>query len=440
MRGGVARRHCPGRWARPTLKPPPPPSCDTLVTLPVAAGAYADYPVDGLTLIGVSHRRGGIPALEAWHDTFPEHALAQRLGRVGVHAWALVATCNRWDVVLVRPSAVGLERVRQALTPAHSPRKPYAYDGEAALEHLARIASSLESLNPGEDQIMRQVRDAYARARAAGRGNAELAFAFDTALRLAKRVRREIALAPLNTSLFSLARGQVEAALAPGGPAVVLGAGEIGALASRTLRDVPGVELTIVNRDPARAEALALSLGAGHRALADFLVAPGAARVLVVAAPLRDILDRALLTRLQGLRLVVDLGVPRAVAPAELPAHVRVLDVAGLQGAGAARRAALVDRLAEADRLLLTGLEEALGAWNERALAPAIRALVEHYLELVGNALPPAEAERLARAVARVPIKGLRAVAREHGLAAAATFLAENGLPRVFETEASGGA
>ncbi len=389
--------------------------------------------MEGLSLIGVSHRRGGIAALEAWHEAFPEPSLPARLGRVGVRAWALLATCNRWDVVLVRPPGVPLERVRQALTPAGATRKPYAYVGEAALEHLARVAASLESLNPGEDQVMRQVRDAYARARHAGRGDADLAFAFDTALRLAKQVRREIALAPLNTSLFSLARAEVESLLAGGATAVVLGAGKIGASAARTLAAMPEARLVIVNRDPARAEALAADLAAEHRSLASFAEAPGEARLLVAAAPLRAVLSPELLRAVSGLRMVVDLGVPRSLEASSAPPGVRVLDVAGLQDAGAARRAELVDRLAAAETLVRDGLDEAVGAWNERALAPAIRALVDHYVTLVGDALPPDDAERLARAVARVPIKGLRAVAREHGLAAASTFLSETGLPSTTE-------
>lgn len=394
--------------------------------------------MDGLTLIGVSHRRGGIEALEAWHDAFPTHGLGARLARAGVHAWALLATCNRWDVVLVRPEGVSLERVRTALTPARAQRKPYAYAGEAALEHLARVAASLESLNPGEDQIMRQVRDAYAEARRSGRSDADLAFAFDTALRLAKQVRREVALAPLHTSLFSLARHDVEDALAQGGSAVVLGAGEMGALAARSLHSVPGVSLTVVNRDGARAAALAGELGAAHLSLEAFLAEPVAATVMVSAAPLRGQLTREHLTRVPGLRLVVDLAVPHSIDPTDAPDGVEVVGVAGLQAAGDARRNALVERLAEAERLLRVGLEEAIGAWNERALAPAIRALVEHYLSLVGDGLPEADAERLARAVAHVPIKGLRAVAREHGLAAANTFLSEVGLAQPRQEVARG--
>ena len=394
--------------------------------------------MDGLTLIGVSHRRGGIQALEAWHDAFPANGLGERLERCGVHAWALLATCNRWDVVLVRPDGVTLERVRGALTPARAPRKPYAYVGEAALEHLARVAASLESLNPGEDQIMRQVRDAYSAARAAGRGDAELAFAFDTALRLAKQVRREIALAPLHTSLFSLARHEVEDALGRGGSAVVLGAGEMGALAARSLRSIEGVSLTVVNRDPARARALGDELGVQHMALDAFLDDPVTATVLVSAAPLRGVLTRERLARVRGLRLVVDLAIPHSVDVHDAPPGVDVVGVEGLQAAGDARRSAMVERLAEAERLLRTGLEEAIGAWNERALAPAIRALVDHYMALVGDSLPADDAERLARAVARVPIKGLRALAREHGLAAASTFLDEVGLSRTPEGFARG--
>lgn len=389
--------------------------------------------MDGLTLIGVSHRRGGIQALETWHDAFPAPALGERLAEVGVHAWVLIATCNRWDVVLQRPDGVGLELVRSALTAPLAQRKPYAYQGEAALEHLARVAASLESLNPGEDQIMRQVRDAYGAARDAGRGAALLAFAFDTALRLAKQVRREIALAPLHTSLFSLARHEVEDVLRAGGSAVVLGAGEMGALAARSLRSIDGVSLTIVNRHPDRAAALGHELGAEHRSLAAFLADPVAATVLVSAAPLRGQLDRALLGRIADLRLVIDLAIPHSIDPGDAPDGVEVVGVEGLQAAGEARRIALARSLAEAEQLLRSGLDEAVGAWNERALAPAIRALVEHYTSLVGDALPASEAERLARAVARVPIKGLRAVAREHGLAAASTFLAEVGLARASE-------
>ncbi|MBA2666937.1 MAG: glutamyl-tRNA reductase [Trueperaceae bacterium] len=385
--------------------------------------------MDGLTLIGVSHRRGGIDALETWHERLRPDDVAAHLLAVGVSSWVTIATCNRWDVVLARPPGVDLATVRAALTPSGAHCRPYAYEGEAALEHLTRVAASLESLNPGEDQIMRQVRDAYALARRSGRDDATLAFAFDTALRLAKRVRREVALAPLNTSLFSLARSDLERVLAHGGRALVVGAGEMGELAARALGAMAGVRVSVANRDFDKAERVARAVGGEAIALDDLAATPRDAEVLVAATPVRALVGERVLRAMPSLRLAIDLGVPRTVDQAAAAiCDVEVIDVARLQVAGEARRRALVGRLGDAERVVLSGLDEAVGAWNERQLAPSIRAIVDHYLELVGDRLPPAEAERLARAVARVPIKGLRAVAREYGMAAASTFLAETGL------------
>jgi glutamyl-tRNA reductase len=331
--------------------------------------------------------------------------------------------------VLTRPPGVARDRLRRALAPAGATCRPYAYQGEAALEHLTRVASSLESLNPGEDQIMRQVRDAYAAARQHGRGDTILAFAFDTALRLAKQVRRDVALAPINTSLFSLARADLERVLHHGGRAVVVGAGEMGELAARALASMPAVRITVTNRDPERGRRVAHATGAEAVPLDAFRGAPVDAEVLIAATPVRSLVGPKVLAGMPSLVLAIDLGVPRTIDQAAAAARdVEVIDVARLQVAGDARRRTLEDRLAEAERIVLHGVDEAVGAWNERMLAPAIRAIVEHYRSLVGGALPPEEAERVARAVARVPIKGLRAVAREHGMEAARTFLAETGL------------
>ena len=88
---------------------------------------------------------------------------------------------------------------RQTLA-AHAPDfRPYVYTGDGALEQLTRIATSLDSLNPGEDQIMAQVRSAFSAAQALGTVGPTTNFAFQTALKIAKKVRREVALAPLET-------------------------------------------------------------------------------------------------------------------------------------------------------------------------------------------------------------------------------------------------
>lgn len=383
--------------------------------------------MERLALIGVSHRRGGASALEAYQEAFAADG-GERLRALGLREFVPIVTCNRWDLAVVVPDGLELPSLRRRLT-LDERQRPYAFVGDGALEQLTRIAASLDSLNPGEDQIMRQVRAAYAEARAAGATGPTTAFAFETALRAAKRVRREVALAPVHTSLFSLARPELEPLLGPGTRAAVLGAGEMGSLAARSLAELEGVELVVVNRTAERAEAVAAPLNARAMSLGAFLADPPDLHTLVAATPVRHLADAVLLGRLPSLRLAVDLGIPRNVDPGAAQRRgIRVLDVDGLQEAGRARRAELRGKLAEAERIVRDELDEAVQAWTERQLGPSIRRLRELYLETIGDALPPEDARRLAHKFAHVPIKGLRAVAREHGLDAARTFLLEAGL------------
>jgi len=358
-----------------------------------------------------------------WQTTFDETAL----GDLGCFPErVLLTTCNRWDLVVVLPSGMSVSEARSLLTPPGQRLKPYAYVGEGALEQLTRVAASLDSLNPGEDQIMAQVRSAFSGAQAAGTTGPLTSFAFHTALRVAKRVRREVALAPLNTSLFSLARPELERHLLEGGRVAVLGAGEMGALAAKTLACQKGVELIVVNRSVERARQLAKHLGVKSSSLEAFLAAPPEVDALVCATPVRGLIDDAALRLLPKVKVVVDLGVPRNVQTTRQ--DLVILDVDSLQAAGQVRREAMNGKLAQAEALVQEEVGAAMEVWTERQLGPSIQKLREMYLAAIGDALSEEEARRLAHKFAHVPIKGLRAVARAYGLEAAQTFLAEAGL------------
>ncbi len=384
--------------------------------------------MERLALIGVSHRRGGASALEAWQGAFGENQHATLASR-GFSEYVLVETCNRWDLVLHLPPKMTIDEARGRLTPDGQQNRPYAYRAEGALEQLTRIAASLDSLNPGEDQIMAQVREAYAHARSRNTTGPVTSFTFETALRIAKKVRREISLAPINTSLFSLAKPALERRLTPGRGVAVLGAGGMGTLAAKSLSSLAGVTLTIVNRNPERARQLAKHLNANHLSLAEFLENPVDVTALVCTTPVKNLVGDRVIRQLPSLEVVVDLGIPRNLDPAAVDGSpIRILDVDSLQSAGRQRREALVGKLAQAEEIVHQELDTALAEWAERQLGPSIKRLREWYLETIGEVLPPNEAARLAHKFAHVPIKGLRAVAREHGLEAAKTFLDETGL------------
>jgi len=201
----------------------------------------------------------------------------------------------------------------------------------------------------------------------------------------------------------------------------------MGALAARSVRDM-GFRVLIANRTVERADALAEQLGVASRSLADVRAAPPQVDALVCATPVRGLVDAELLRR-TGARICVDLGVPRNVDPSGARSTgIRLLDVDGLQEAGAARRAELRDKLAIAERLVLDELDDATDEWNEKQLGPSIRRLRERTLETLEASLPQEQARRLVGRLVHDPIKGLRALAREHGVDVARTYLGETGL------------
>ena len=384
-------------------------------------------PVERLAIIGVSHMSGGSEVLEQWHEAYPH---LEGLKGLGFDEAAIVATCNRFEAVIALPPEMDCAAARSLLTPARlgpSARKAYAYRGEGALEHLARVAASLDSVNPGEDQIMRQVRASFSAAQAAAMTGPLTEFAFSMALKAAKRVRREVPLAPVNVSLFSLALPYLKAHLEPGARVAVIGAGEMARLAAQGLaRAQDGLEILIVNRDEERGRALATAVGGSWLALADFHSAAPAQRMLVTATTRAGLVDGELLSRLEGLELVLDLGMPRNVTAAAIAGTTsELVNIDTLRQAGQQRRETIGELLAEAERVVLAEIETALDVWTDRQLAPAIRRLRQLYRETIGDGLPEEQAERLAHRFAHVPVKGLRALARRYGVEAATAFLAE---------------
>ncbi len=386
--------------------------------------------MERLALMGVSQRRGGAEALNAWSVWWQNQA--PDLSTLAAE-WVPLLTCNRLELVLALKEGVALERARQALIPPQLPRG-YAYQGEAALEHLARVAASLDSVNPGEDQIMRQVRQAFEAAQSAGTVGPLTHFAFQGALRIAKRVRREVELAPAQTSLFSLARPALEALLPRPARVAVVGTGEMGSLAARSLAGLPDLELWLVNRTPHKALALAASLGARFMPLADFLEQPPQLDALVAATPVEGLLDARFFRKQAQLRVAVDLGMPRNILP-EATKGVALFDLNLLERLGEERRMRLRADLAKAELIVAEELEQVLVEWAERAIAPAITQMREAYRrtlrELVGERIEPELVEELAHRFAHFPLKGLRGLARQHGPEAAEVFLRESGLLEV---------
>ena len=184
---------------------------------------------------------------------------------------AILSTCNRLEVYAVTHEIqMGqaiienfLSRL-QGVTPAALKPHLYAMHDEEAVTHLARVAAGLDSLILGEPQILGQVAQAYAGARAVNAAGPILSRLFAAAIRAGKRARTETDISRHTTSVSHAAAQLAETQLAhtglgglDGAHVLVVGAGEMAELAARALRMRGAGRISCINRTYQRAEALA---------------------------------------------------------------------------------------------------------------------------------------------------------------------------------------
>jgi len=302
-----------------------------------------------MLVIGTNHRQAPLDFREKVAfvpDEVPEFLLRARTALDNNDIFML-STCNRTELYALHPDLDGAaSRVRdllveyKAVDARRDAQRFYEYRGRNAVEQLFRVAAGVDSQALGEVQILQQVKDAYEvslQANALGVVGERLLAA---AIRCGKRARAETAISAGAMSIGFAAVSLAHKVFGDFSPrtAVVLGAGETGALVSRHLREHGIGRLLIVNRTLERAQRLAAQsrgeacdLNDLDRALAaaDFVISSTASpQPLIDAGRVRN----AMRARQQRTFLLVDIGVPRDVEPAARSIdNVFLHDVDGLQ-------------------------------------------------------------------------------------------------------------
>jgi glutamyl-tRNA reductase len=286
-----------------------------------------------IVLIGLNHRTAPVELRERVSFT-PDQAqrAAEELRSRGVLSETLVlSTCNRSELYGVPPesapdSAGAMElflATFHQIDPAVLNRSLYTRRDQEAVRHLFRVASGLDSMLLGEAEILGQVREAYRIALDLGATGPVLNRMFQNALEVGKRVRTEtdIGKRPVSVAFAGVKLAERIFGSLRGHSALILGAGATGEQVMDHLRDRGISSLRVANRSPERARELAARTGAevvDWEALDAALEWPDMI-VSSVSSPepvlSRQMLARAMAARSNRSLLLVDLGVPRNVAP-----------------------------------------------------------------------------------------------------------------------------
>jgi glutamyl-tRNA reductase len=339
-----------------------------------------------LALVGISHHRAPVEVRERVAvDVDGAGALARELAAECESV--VLSTCNRTEVYLAADSGGGLDqRATDALLDLAAPHGDelapllYRLADESAALHLFRVAAGLDSLVPGEGEILGQVRQAYE----AGATGPLLDRLFRTALHAGRRARAETAIAESPSSVPAAAAALAQQVFEDltGRRVVIVGAGNMGELAARNLVSRGAEIVAVANRSEDRGAGLARRLGARALALDELASVLYEADVVVCSTSspgfvlLADEVGPAVRDRRGRPLLFVDLAVPRDVDPALGGLDgCFVYDIDDLE---AVVEASLAGRRAEAVRAerVVAGEAERFREWQSSlAVVPAIASL-----------------------------------------------------------------
>jgi glutamyl-tRNA reductase len=276
-----------------------------------------------VVLVGISHHQAPVELRErAALD--PERARALALTLAGERGEAVcLSTCNRTELYLAEEAPDEAERKAEAaLLALEEELGPslYRLRDEAAALHLFRVAAGLDSMVPGEGEILGQVRGAHE----AGATGPILDRLFRDALHAGKKARTETAIGESPASVSSAAAALAEQVFGElrGRTVLVIGAGEAGELAIKSLRARGAAIAFVANRTRERAAELARQFGGEPLSLQ--AVAGSLQDVDVVLSSTsssgwtltRDEVARALHVRRGRPLFLIDLAVPRDLDPA----------------------------------------------------------------------------------------------------------------------------
>jgi len=352
-------------------------------------------------LIGVNHNTAPVEVRERL--AIPESRLPEACRKLaahpGIEEGMILSTCNRVEILANTKNGVGAD-LRAFLQSyfqvdgVELNRHLYEYNEQEAVRHLFRVAASLDSMVVGEPQILGQVKEAYATARAVGSVRAQLDQLVTRAFAVAKRVRTETAVGSSSVSIASVAVDLAKKIFGnlQGKHVYLVGAGKMSELAARHLMAHGCASIFVANRTYDRALSLAYKFKGQAIHFEDLHKTCERADIVITSTGAPHAIFRRehgelfLSRRKNRPMFFIDIAVPRDVDPAMNKLDgIFVYDIDDLQQAVASH---VADRRKEAERaeaIVTVEVERFQARIQTLDVVPTIVSLQDH-LETIRQA------------------------------------------------------
>lgn len=347
-------------------------------------------------VLGINHNTAKVDVREKVAFT-PEQvpeALHELLASTPVDEAVILSTCNRTEIFAVT-RCKALRELLGWLGEFHDVSVDeledchYMYWDDAAVQHMVRVASGLDSLVLGEPQIMGQFKSAFAVARAEGSLGPGLERLFQNTVSVAKRVRNETAIGenPVSVAYASVALARRIFADLSETRALLIGAGAVISLVARHLDDQGVKSMIVANRTLDRAREMSEIFGAkpilladipGHLHESDIVISSTASQLPILG---KGAVESAIKRRKRKPMFMVDLAVPRDVeAQVGKLSDVYLYTVDDLSDVIEENKASRRQAASEAEQIIAAGTEifmKDLRAMDAVATLRAFRGKVE---------------------------------------------------------------
>jgi len=226
-----------------------------------------------LFVIGLNHRTAPLDLRErlAFSHARLGSVLPGLNGQLNASGLVLLSTCNRTELYLSSedPDSARAKTLEFIQTHAKSERVGpllYVEEEAAAVRHLFRVASGLDSMVVGEQEILAQVKQAYVASVTAATADKLIHVLFQRSLYVGKRVRTETGISLGSASVASVAVALAERIFGDlrDREIMILGAGKMAELTAKHLLSQKVRSILVSNRTYERACELAQQFGAGR--------------------------------------------------------------------------------------------------------------------------------------------------------------------------------
>ena len=239
-----------------------------------------------------------------------------------IREYVILSTCNRLEVYSTEDfTALDIFKTADIMRDAD------------AVSHLFRVASGLESMSVGEQEILRQVKEAYEQSIKSGKSGKMLSIVFRKAISVGKKVRDETDISKGKVSLAAQAAQIIESL--PGtreSRVMIVGTGKMASAIAKYIMKIPPSSLTICGRNEEHARQLSNSVGGTYLLLHDL---PRGLQendiIIAVTSSKNYLIGKNEMENVNGDRLFIDLSNPRNIDPDICRPGIRIIDLENIQ-------------------------------------------------------------------------------------------------------------